>query len=77
MNKYSLFVWVKKVWLILKCLLDYHAVTYGTGYCYLVLCLRAAVLRLNALDILLKQSKYFIEYPFQILLHHGMLSILI
>lgn len=75
MNKYSLFVWVKKVWLILKCLLDYHAVTYGKGYCYLVLCLRAAVLRLNALDILLKQSKYFIEYPFQFLLHHGTPSI--
>lgn len=84
LNESSLSIWVKKVWLVLKYLLEHHTVPYSTGYCYLVLFLRAAVLsalcfsRLHVhLAFFLKRSIYFTGNPFLFLFHHDILCILV
>lgn len=51
LNESLLSIWVKKIWLILKCLLEYH--------CYLGLYLRAEVLKSNAFAILFRSLHVF------------------
>lgn len=78
LNESSLSILVKKVWLILKCLLEYHAMLSGTDCCYPVLfsglqslqpCASAGFGRM-CLAFFLKWPMAFIDDPFLLIFQH-------